>query len=220
MAVWNAPVSVQGHSERALEAALEMQRQVDNLSKTDEFWIAALQAVHKAKLRVRMGLHTGNALCGNLGAQKRMKYGLLGDVISISSALEDLNKKYGTNILITEDIYLAPAVNEKFQCRIMDKVKVKGTAGIKIFEVMGLAEDVQEYQTILCNLHEAAFKLYMSSFFVDAAKLLRRAEEISLLAGMPSKGSEMLRKKASHLAEYFPDELMQNWNGVFEGQHN
>ena len=202
---WNAPVNVKMHSQKALEACLEMQRQCALLSVTDEAWISALKQVRKTHLRVRMGLHAGRALCGNLGAANRMKYGILGDVINTASRLEELNKRYLTNIIISEAVYDAPNVRESFLVRVIDRVAVKGKdAGLTLFEVLGNIDGAHEYQVILSNLHEAAYKMYLAGSFVDAAKLLRRAEQVSKVAGISEQAASVLRIQAQNFAKHPP----------------
>ncbi|KAF4732687.1 Nitrogen permease regulator 2, partial [Perkinsus olseni] len=78
LAVWNAPLAVSNHAERCLTAAMTMQTMVNKLSEVDPTWRQALATVDKTTLKVRMGIHTGQCLVGNVGAPSRMKYGLLG----------------------------------------------------------------------------------------------------------------------------------------------
>lgn len=46
----------------------------------------------------RIGVHTGNALVGNLGSQSHLAYTAVGDNVNLAARLESLNKKYGTSV--------------------------------------------------------------------------------------------------------------------------
>jgi len=55
----------------------------------------------------RLGVHTGDALVGNIGASRRMKYAALGDVVNATSRLEGLNKYFGTRICVSDEAVAA-----------------------------------------------------------------------------------------------------------------
>merc|ERR1740116_84402 len=50
---------------------------------------------------IRCGVHTGRVLVGNMGFHSRMKYGIVGEDAHIPNRLEELNKAYATNMLIS-----------------------------------------------------------------------------------------------------------------------
>merc|ERR1711972_1279349 len=96
LAIWNAPNSVPDHGNHAVTAALRMHLALEDLRKT---W----SCQGKPDIRIRVGLHSADVFVGNLGSQMRMKYGVLGDGVNLASRLEELNKRYSTEILISED---------------------------------------------------------------------------------------------------------------------
>lgn len=89
LAVFNVPVAVENHQQRAVEAAIEIQQTVG----TSMF--------NGQQLECRIGLATGNIIAGNVGASERLSYTVYGEAVNLASRLEQLNKKHGTSILIS-----------------------------------------------------------------------------------------------------------------------
>lgn len=82
MAFWGAPLDDSKHAENAIKAALDMAQALDKFCqdhKLDNFDIG-------------IGIHTGTAVVGMLGAQQRMDYTAIGDTVNLASRLEGLTK--------------------------------------------------------------------------------------------------------------------------------
>jgi class 3 adenylate cyclase len=104
LAVFGAPMGVEDHASKALEAAVDMQIQVEELNRiweadgTANKW----KGVGLDNLAVRVGIHTGDVVAGNIGTDLRMKYAVIGDTVNTAARVEGLNKTLSTNILITD----------------------------------------------------------------------------------------------------------------------
>lgn len=85
MAFWNAPDRQENHPESACRAALAIAVaiQSDNQARLE----AGLPPV-----RLRIGIHTGRMVAGNIGAPGRMNYTIVGDAVNTGSRLEELGK--------------------------------------------------------------------------------------------------------------------------------
>jgi adenylate cyclase len=83
MAFWGAPDPMDDHAERAVRAALEIARSItaDNRRRARK----GLRPV-----RVRIGLHSGPAVVGNIGAPDRVNYTIIGDTVNVAHRLESL----------------------------------------------------------------------------------------------------------------------------------
>jgi adenylate cyclase len=129
MAFWNAPTHVLDHGEKACLTALTF-----------------LKCTHIAdeqnpllRNKTRFGIHSGEVLVGNIGTEERLNYTVIGNAVNTASRLENLNKKYGTSILISESTH--EKIGLRFITRPVDYIVVKGrTRGITIFELVGLRE--------------------------------------------------------------------------------
>ena len=127
MAIWNAPADDPDHAAHACAAALAFLRANDRLNT--EFEREAWPAY-----RTRIGLHTGDAVVGNIGSEDRMNYTALGATVNLAARLEGLNKNYGTSILVSAA--LKQRVGARFHFRSVDRINPKGFA--EAFEVYEL----------------------------------------------------------------------------------
>jgi adenylate cyclase len=117
MAFWGAPLEDPEQARHACEAALAMQQKMDDLRK--ELAAEGLPPIH-----MRIGVHTGAAVVGNMGSEERFDYTAIGDTVNLASRLEGANKAYGTNILVSEAT--AKGLKGALALRVVDNVKVKG----------------------------------------------------------------------------------------------
>jgi class 3 adenylate cyclase len=80
MAFWGAPVPQPDHAARAVRAAILVRDRLREVAGSPP-------------LRLRIGLHTGPALVGNIGARDRLNYTLVGDTVNVTQRLEQLGKE-------------------------------------------------------------------------------------------------------------------------------
>ena len=86
MAIWGALDGGQDHAERACRATLAIAAAVaaDNSARV---------AAGGAAIRMRIGIHTGPVVVGNIGAPGRVNYTVVGDTVNTANRLEVLNKE-------------------------------------------------------------------------------------------------------------------------------
>jgi adenylate cyclase len=160
MAFWNAPNTVDDHAFVACKAVLH-NREI--LAKRRPAWTAA----NKPALFARVGLHTGDAVVGNIGSDARLDFTAIGDTVNLASRLEGLNKSYGTEILLSAATY--ELVKSRVVARPIDRVAVKGKhASILIYELLGLANEVEPAIEAHANRHADALESYFARRWDDA----------------------------------------------------
>src|SRR5205823_4398291 len=97
LAFFNAPLDQPDHADRAIAAGLAIARFTTRFSVEQN-----AQGIPFGKTRI--GVHTGIAFVGNIGARERLQYTALGDTLNTGSRLEGLNKAIGTTICVSGDI--------------------------------------------------------------------------------------------------------------------
>lgn len=136
MAFWGAPLAMVNHAEHACWAALRVQKMLS-------IWNGERLRLGQPPLATRIGIHTGLCVVGNMGSAQRMNYTVMGDTVNLASRLEGLNKFFGTQTIASGDCVVG--LREKFLCRHLAAVRVKGRSGaIEIYEMrdeMGVASD-------------------------------------------------------------------------------
>ncbi|TGJ98646.1 adenylate/guanylate cyclase domain-containing protein [Leptospira langatensis] len=115
MAVFGAPISDNGKDvENAVQASIEIQNKVLELNLSGKI----------PETRIGIGLHSGEAMTGNVGSSQRKEYTIIGDTVNLASRVEQLNKDFGSVLLVTDSVY--EQVKHAVQGESLPPVKVKG----------------------------------------------------------------------------------------------
>lgn len=130
-------------------------------------------------IAIRCGIHTDEVFVGNLGAPERMKYGVMGDGVNLASRLEELNKRYGTQQMISDKTYKCEGVPDKFVLRHVDRVVVKGRSkATDLYEVCGFAyEKTKDWRVKFNETYKEAMEIYFKKQFSDACDKFQDAKK-------------------------------------------
>lgn len=197
MAFWGAPVDDEKHSEKACRAAIRM---IETLEKLKQDW----KERDYPEFGIRIGLNTGNAIVGNMGAKKRFNYTVMGDTVNLASRLEGLNKAYGSTIMVSESTYLQN--KDKFKFRELDLVKVKGkTQGVRVFQLLHFEPD-ENYEKGVAIFTEA-LEIYRAGNFAAALSKFKAVYEF-----IPGDTvTDTFVKRCELLSQEPPEE----WDGIW-----
>ncbi|MDH3452465.1 MAG: adenylate/guanylate cyclase domain-containing protein, partial [Gammaproteobacteria bacterium] len=123
LAVFNVPQTDPQHAQHALQSALEIRR------------VVAAQTFAGQPLACRIGINTGRVVAGNVGAKNRLNYTVHGDAVNVAARLEQLNKEYGTSMLVSET---TAALLDGMELQPMGNVPLRGKQQpIAVFTVLG-----------------------------------------------------------------------------------
>jgi len=116
MAVFGAPLDDRQQSRHAIEAAREILRQVDELNRQGKI----------QPTRLGIGLHSGQAVTGNVGSPQRKEYTIIGDVVNLASRIEQANKPLASQLLVSEAVIQMVGGPSEFSAQDMGFVELKG----------------------------------------------------------------------------------------------
>jgi len=129
MIVFGAPVDRGGEEEAraAVDCGLAM---LDEVERINEDW----KGTGRPIIKIGCGIHTGEATCGVVGAERRLEYTLIGDTVNLASRLESTTKELSVPILVSEAT--ARFLNDEYETKPLGEVKVKGkTKNTTVFTV-------------------------------------------------------------------------------------
>lgn len=160
----------------------------------------------KDELSVRMWLHTGNAIIGNIGAEgRKMEFTALWDSVNLASRLEWVNKFYGTSICVSQDVY--QEAKDVFTFRYLDKIRVKWkNIGIDIYELVSYVGEAGIFKENIIQDFEEAIALYQKKLFQEAFDMFSKLSE---LWDPPSK----TYKKRCEM--YLVNPPSEDWDGIW-----
>jgi class 3 adenylate cyclase len=135
LAIFGAPVNLTPSETayRALRAALSIRIRI---IEANAYRIkAGLEA-----LNIGIGINTGEVITGNVGAEDRFEYTVIGDTVNVAFRMQNLSNQFpDSNIFITENTY--QALNEPERLLVADhgEVAMKGrTELVHVYSLMGM----------------------------------------------------------------------------------
>jgi len=197
MAIWGAPVVNAAHAVDAVKAALTMQRRIERAG-------AEARARGEHAFGIKIGLHSGEAIVGNVGSSRRYNYTAVGETVNIASRLESLPGIYECTLLVGPST--AEAVADEVLCREIDWVAVKGRAeALAIHQPLALASAASEVERRAAARYAEALAHYRGRRFAEASAIW---EALGAADG-PA------RVMAARTREYLETPPPDDWDGVF-----
>jgi len=128
LVIFGAPNALENHAECAVACALEMQSVMAEVNSYN-------QQANLPVIETGIGINTGPVVVGNIGSEKRSKYGVVGRTVNLASRIESYT--VGGQILISDDT--ASAINVAVSLEGSVEVSPKGsTQPILIHNVTGI----------------------------------------------------------------------------------
>jgi adenylate cyclase len=203
MGVWGAPAPNSDHATPAARAALQA---VGSVLQAKE--IANARGEHGYSLTI--GLNSGPAVVGNVGAAQRYNYTAVGETVNIAARLESVPNDYGCHVVVGPAT--ARAIADRFLLCELDWIRVKGKEeAIAVYELIGAKADATPTELAYVEQYRAALDRYRAGDFAAAEKRWRgQLPHPSSRLDDPSPPRIMAERCATLQAA--PDDA---WDGVF-----
>lgn len=142
LAFFGAPDRLKGHAAAAVRAAAAIREELENDNRE-----AAREG--RPPLRVRIGIHTGSVIVGNLGASDRVNYTIVGDTVNVSQRLQELGKLLApdatTSIIISGET--ASLLDETFETIPAGEHRLRGRGeATEVFRVGDVATSAPSHR--------------------------------------------------------------------------
>ena len=114
-AIFNAPLDLEHHENKAIDCALDIQKNMEVLN--DELVEKGIKPV-----AIGIGINTGYAVIGNMGSEQRFDYTAIGDAVNTGARLESGTKDAGVDLLIGYNT----AIKSDYTLKKLEPIAAKG----------------------------------------------------------------------------------------------
>ena len=119
MAIFNAPINIDMHEDRAILTAIEIKKQMQEAN---------------LDIKIGIGINSGDAVIGNMGSKTRFDYTAIGDAVNLAARMESSCKEVGKDIVIAKNT----AKETDIKLEKLKPIKVKGKEkAIEIYTIQG-----------------------------------------------------------------------------------
>ncbi len=203
MAIWGAPVADADHAASAAQSALRI---VENVMRAK----ADADARGVPGYAVKVGINTGPAVVGNVGAAKRYNYTAVGETVNIAARLESVPEDYGCRIVVGPGT--AAAIADRFVLCELDWIKVKGKDNaFSVYELIDEQDTASPAERAYPARYRAALERYRTGDFATAQKLWRCLAEQGHHRGAARSPPWVMADRCAEMAAAPP----ARWDGIF-----
>ena len=120
MAIFDGSDQLNENCKNSMKAATEISKSIKVLNNQ-------MKSDFSEELRFGIGIHVGNTIVGMMGYGETVTETVVGDNVNIASRLEELNKKYKTELVVSKDVLDSAKINKKQFTS--EKIKIRGRSG-------------------------------------------------------------------------------------------
>jgi adenylate cyclase len=200
MAFWGAPFDTDKDEVNACLSAIQCLKSLDEINE-------GLRTDGLSELKVRIGIHTGEAIAGNIGSDRLFHYTVIGDTVNLASRLESANKFFKTSIIVSENTIIG--TEDIFYKRELGSIAVKGKQlPVKIFELIGVKENMESDRQELLSVFQQGRSLYNQKKWSEAARVFDE-----LLRKYPQDGpTEFYKRRCEYMISN--PHLTEDWDVI------
>ncbi len=129
MVIFGAPSPLENHAKAAMAMTVDAFRRLKELEKQ--------AAGQPGFYEIKVGIHSGTVVCGNVGSSERMEYTAVGDDVNLASRVMGLNKQFETLALVSQEtVDMVGDLPEGLELKSMGSHPVKGRENpVEIYEI-------------------------------------------------------------------------------------
>ena len=203
MAIWGAPLANPDHAASAARAALQI---VENIMRSK----AEADALGVPGYAVKIGVNSGPAVVGNVGAPKRYNYTAVGETVNIAARLESVPEDYGCRIVIGPAT--VAAIADRFEVCELDWIKVKGkNEAFSVFQLIGERSTAESAEVRYREQYGAGLERYRAGDFT-AAEDIWRQQATGCIDAFPLSSPPLIMARRCADLKSAPPAV---WDGVF-----
>ena len=183
--VFGAPADDPDHASHAVACAVEMQNALDAANQKN-----LEKGYPELVMEMGIGINSGNAIVGNIGSMKKMKYGVMGYTVNLAGRIESLT--IGGQIYVSENT--KKLAGEELQINSQNSVLFKGASEpLTVYSVCGIGSyqvkaSVQNIQWL-----PVSPKSELSFYLLDGKAVTDEAHPGSLIAVSLNQHFALLR---------------------------
>ncbi|MDX8408858.1 MAG: adenylate/guanylate cyclase domain-containing protein [Mariprofundales bacterium] len=203
IAFFGAPLPMEDHAYQCTMASLEQQWALAEMRKG---WAEK----GLPEVNIRIGLNSGPMVVGNMGAEARMNYTMMGDHVNLAARLEGVGKQYKVRMLVSGDT--RDMIEDRIYCRFVDRVRVVGRSSpVELMEPLGEVGKVEQSELERDQQYRAAWELMQQHDFTAARTAMEALDQ-----RWPPQGPQdgLYQVMIERLQDLIANSPPADWDGV------
>ncbi len=191
-----------GRVEDAILASTEMLHKLSNYNLERE-------QEGRVPITIGIGVHIGSVMLGTIGEEERMESTVISDAVNFAARLEDLTKRYGASLIVSEHTLACLETPGHYYIRRLGKAQVKGKRNaVAVFEIYdGDPDHVKRLKKKTADKFEEGLCFYSAKEFVNAAAVFEKIAQIN----PHDKPAQFFFERSTR---FITRSVPENWHGA------
>ena len=176
IAFFGAPIFSDDHAKKAIDTGIYLQ---ENLISLKQRWRNDIKKWPEdvLKMKIRIGVNSGEMVTGNMGSKLNMNYTMMGEEVNLASRLESSAKFYGIKFHTTYETLKKAGLNN-YYWRYIDRVTFKGfTEWRQTVEIFGFKDNTDNNLSKLINFFHRGLDHFYKRNWSKALKEFSKSKE-------------------------------------------